>query len=122
MAKESSNPLMIITGIIVGAGIIYLFWRLNELSKENKILNQKIITLEGNISSFSHYTQYLLSKISSLENETTNLSSKYQQVLAEIQLVKQQIQNDEARHVLNELIQRVRQKRFERTKNLDFYN
>ncbi|MGZ5489223.1 MAG: hypothetical protein ACXW2E_02685 [Nitrososphaeraceae archaeon] len=122
MPKKQDNPLLILGGIIVGAGVVYIFWRLYELSKENTELNQKVRTLGGNITSFSHYIHYLSNKITYLENEKTNLHSKYQHLLEEIHQIKQQIPHEEARQLLKQLTESVRKRRFERTRNLGFYN
>ena len=122
MRKNQDNSLFVFSGILLGVGLVYIFWRLYELSKENNELNQKVRTLEGNITSFSYYIHYLSNKISYLENEKTNLHSKYQNLLEEIHQVKQQIPNEETRQLLNQLIEAVRKRRFERTRNLIFYN
>jgi peptidoglycan hydrolase CwlO-like protein len=122
MPKEQDNTLFLLSGIILAVGLGYIFWRLYELSKENNELNQKVRTLEGNLTSFSHYIHYLSNKITYLEKEKTNLHSKYQNLLEEIHQVKQQIPNEEGRQLLNQLIEAVRKRRFERTRNLGFYN
>lgn len=113
MSKKQDNSLLVFAGILLGGGtIIYLLNRINELSQK----------IEDNFNSQSQYIQHLLNKIAFLENETTNLTIRYQDVLEELEIVKQQIPDAETRQFLSSLIQKVKERKYQRTNNLGFYN
>jgi predicted RNase H-like nuclease (RuvC/YqgF family) len=115
MSGKQDNTLWVIGGIILGGLVVYLFNRNNQL-------NQRVTDLENNSIYQSQYLQHLLNKIAMLENENTNLNSKYQEALNEINILKQQIPDYETRQFLVNLIQKVKERKSQRIKELEFNN
>lgn len=112
---KKDNSLLILGGIILGGVIIYFINRNNQL-------NQRITDVENNSLYQSQYVQHLLNKITLLENENINLNSKYQEVLNEIEILKQQIPDYETRQFLVNLIQKVKERKSQRIKELGYNN
>ena len=80
------------------------------------------MTMEQEIQYMRSYIQYQQNRIQWFENNFRMFKEEYNRMLIELESLKSQVQNDQSRQLIMELIQRVKQKKDEKTRNLGFYN
>jgi uncharacterized membrane protein YciS (DUF1049 family) len=95
-----------------GAGIVF-GWLINNFS------NNRIEEQTRYIKELENTINY---RLSALESNTYNLQNQHSQIIMELEYIKNQIKNDDSKKLITELIQRVKQKQFQKTQDLKFYN
>lgn len=122
LKSQDKNLLLAIGGCGVAVFFLYLLHRQNKLDEINLLQNQKMMAMKQEIQYVRNYIQYQHNRIQRLENNLREFKEEYNRMLIELESLKSQVQNDQSRQLIMELIQRVKQKKDERTKNLGFYN
>ncbi len=89
--------------------------RIAQLEAQNVDLNQRVITLDGHLTSVSGYVREQARRIAALERENSNMAEKYAMIIHRLEYVEQQVGDEDARQLVIELTEKAIQRRADRT-------
>jgi len=88
--------------------------RVDALEGQNEYLRQKTVRQDEHIQSLAGYLKEQDRRITGLESEVTNLGQLYESVIVELTNVENQVEDEEVKQLIRELIARARLRKQQR--------
>lgn len=110
-------------GALFGAAIVHLMTRptidrlearIIELERHGIDMNQTIITMKGHMQSQSGFIREINERVKMLEGETRFIAENYDWIINELEFAINQIENEEIKLLIKQLIEHAKQRKAER--------